>query len=473
MAITRRQFVTRLGALAAAAGFTSTQASQIMDALAWDNPGVYQGTFGKPRVVWIHGAECTGCSTSLLGIFENVNGAALYNSNATTAYTTVGALDLTGALPFDVDPPLTGVPNSNEFTYHRLGVSPDQQYGTSMDIADVVVDVIDLLYHETVMGAGGDLAYKWLKNFQASNTKPFVLVVEGALQWKDNGGAWDDSSVASKAVSWCSIGMNGTTNGTGEIDMPEMVKSLADKDQCAAVIGIGQCATFGGYPGCKPPISTATAGFDTSKSQTDALGLYDFLEAHSAISPKSSNKVVAVPGCPTNPWWFVLTVVAWLVDFHATAGKTVGTVGPLGILQTTAALGTPGYGVTIVGGVDGSRRLTAVYGNPIHSPLCPRYRYYTRGIFATYPGDPGCLQKIGCKGPAAKSLCGVHGWNNQQPTNDTGVAAVDSWDYGTPNANRAPNGTTATGGHCTRAGHPCMACTERGYPDNFVPFVVR
>ena len=27
------------------------------------------------------------------------------------------------------------------------------------------------------------------------------------------------------------------------------------------------------------------------------------------------------------------------------------------------------------------------------------------------------------------------------------------------------------GGHCTKAGHPCMACTEKGYPDSFVPFV--
>jgi hypothetical protein len=33
--------------------------------------------------------------------------------------------------------------------------------------------------------------------------------------------------------------------------------------------------------------------------------------------------------------------------------------------------------------------------------------------------------------------------------------------------------TVFNGGHCPRAGHPCMACTEKGYPDSFVPFVVR
>ena len=81
MAITRRQFVTRLGALAAAAGFSQVEASKIMDAMAFPATGSpYGGTFGKPRVVWLHGAECTGCSTSLLGIFEDTAGEAVYKS---------------------------------------------------------------------------------------------------------------------------------------------------------------------------------------------------------------------------------------------------------------------------------------------------------------------------------------------------------------------------------------------------------
>ena len=79
MAITRRQFVTRLGALAAAAGFSQSQASPRSWRRLRTTPLAlaYQGTFGKPRVVWIHGAECTGCSTSLLGIFENLTGEAI------------------------------------------------------------------------------------------------------------------------------------------------------------------------------------------------------------------------------------------------------------------------------------------------------------------------------------------------------------------------------------------------------------
>jgi Ni,Fe-hydrogenase I small subunit len=73
---------------------------------------------------------------------------------------------------------------------------------------------------------------------------------------------------------------------------------------------------------------------------------------------------------------------------------------------------------------------------------------------------------LGCKGPVTSSLCGVHGWNGQQPTNDS------TWDNSIALAN--PNALGGyKGGHCTRAGHPCMGCTEHGYPDAFVPFIVR
>jgi hydrogenase small subunit len=140
-----------------------------------------------------------------------------------------------------------------------------------------------------------------------------------------------------------------------------------------------------------------------------------------------------------------------------------GHAAPLGILGA----GTGGRVVDIVGGVDGSRRLKAVYSNAVHSGYCSKYRYYAKGIFASHPGDHGCLQKIGCKGPAARSLCATHGWNNQQPQNIPLGAAVS-----TANPAETP-GYPYEGGNCTRAGHPCMACTEAGYPDAFVPFVVR
>ena len=171
----------------------------------------------------------------------------------------------------------------------------NQADGNAVNIADVVVEIIDLEYHETIMTMGGDLGYQWLYDFihSASNTPPFILVVEGALQAKTNTGAWSDTGTA---VSWCSIGMNDA--GTAEHDTAEVVAALAVKSNCAAIIGIGQCATFGGYPGCKPPISAATAGFNSALSQTGAQGTYDFLYGCSrpaALPPRSSTPRVARP----------------------------------------------------------------------------------------------------------------------------------------------------------------------------------
>lgn len=452
MAITRRQFVTRMGALTAAAGLGQAEVSKLVSALAYNGTAPYPsgsnlgGTLGKPRVVWIHGAECTGCSTSLLGIFENAGGEAVVGTGIETGT----AAGMAGILPTQL--------GGGNFTLHATGYNVEGE-DAAINIADVVVDVIDLQYHETVMGMGGDLAAQWLEDFRNYDPTlfgpnpgdaPFVLVVEGALQDHLGGGAWGDTSDTS--VPWCSIGMS--ADGTIEHDMAETVVDLATKSTCVAVIPIGQCATFGGYPGCKPPITAATAGFDPSQAQTGAMGTYDYLVAHGHDA--AADKVVNVPGCPTNPWWFTLTVVLYLVDL--VNGPLAATDGPLGIVNQDLSFNAAA--------IDGDRRLKMVYGTPIHGPYCPRYRDYVKGIFAAQPGDPGCLQKIGCKGPATNSLCGMHGWNNQQPQNP------DDWNYGTATVNLAPNGQK-TGGHCTCAGHPCMACTEKGYPDSFVPFIAR
>lgn len=462
MAITRRQFVTRMGALAAAAGLSQADVARLTEAFAYGSPGL-GGQFGKPRVVWIHGAECTGCSTSVLGIFEDTAGTALYefdsNNPLKAKVTTGGAAGLAGVLP-------TSTGSGSDFTYHFAGYNVEG-YSTAMNIADVVVDVIDLKYHETVMGMGGDLAYKWLDDFitTADNDQhPFVLVVEGAMQDARGGGAWGETNTSKP---WCSIAMNDA--GTAEHDMAHTVAKLAKKDSCIGVVAIGQCATFGGYPGCKPAtqvgFDSTVYGFDNTKSQTGALGAHEFLstyvkqgvetDAFQAAVRAAAGKVVNVPGCPTNPWWFVLSVVIFLVEY--VNGPAASTNGPLGILDSNGA---------IVGGVDATRRLKLVYGTPIHGPACPRYQDFLNNNFATKPGAAGCLQLIGCKGPSTNSQCTLHGWNGQQPENP------DAWDYNVATTNLSANGRK-TGGFCISAGHPCMGCTEKGYPDSMVPFVVR
>ncbi|MGE5531560.1 MAG: hypothetical protein ACM3VW_05530 [Bacteroidota bacterium] len=442
MAITRRQFVTRLGALAATVGFSQADVSKLTEAFA-GNTSALGGTFNKPRVIWIHGAECPGCSTSLLGILEDANGLP-FKASGDSVTTTGAALGL------------AGVTNALGGAFPTLGgATRDALYGEEefVNIADVVIDVIDLQYHETVMGMGADLAARWLQDFITNNgglgaggatAAPFVLVIEGAMQDAREGGAWGESNTE---TPWCSIGMS--ANSSIEHDMAETVAKLAALNNCALVVPIGQCACYGGYPGCKPQITSTEAGFNSKVSQTGAKGAYDFLNEYTdtdaAFQAKvngAKDKVVAVPGCPTNPWWFVLTVVMAMVDL-VDASHPLGVIGDNGLPNPAA--------------VDYGRRLKKVYPIPVHSVYCPRFKYWASSTYALKPGDPGCLQKLGCKGIGTHSLCGAHGWNNQQPQNAGSLASLNG----------------GRGGHCTAAGHPCMGCTEKGYPDAFVPFVKR
>lgn len=459
MAITRRQFVTRLSTLAAAMGMSQVDLAQVTQAFA-HGPAWSGAWTDKPKVVWVHGAECTGCSTSLLSLFEDVRGTAVEG----TSISTLKALDLAvggngdggnvagtitaGALSISKETG-AGHPYGHRTLFETDGIvgadfeSEGGNGGKSAfvaNIADVLIDFIDLQYHETVMNMGGDLAYQWLKQLIGAadgSTAPFVLVVEGAIQPSGGGGMWNKTGDA----AWCSVGMSEQEESLGhygEHKFDELVFALAKKTECAAVVPIGQCATFGGYPACVSPVLKG--------SQTGAMGTYEFLRTQGATGIAASNKVINVPGCPTNPWWFILTVVAWLVDFTQPSR-------PLGVLTSGGAINPAA--------VDDQRRLKAVYGIPLHGPYCKHYSDWRQNIFASKPGEPGCLQLIGCKGPQTMTLCSVHGWNGQAPRNDATL------DYGVGGINGGK------GGNCVAGGHPCMACTEQGYPDAFLPFIVR
>ena len=440
MAVTRRQFVAGMTALAASLGFNSAQIAKITEALAYGN------LTKKPKVLWVHGAECTGCTVSLLSLYEDARGKAIRSMDIST-------LDALG-LAAPGDDVLTDLRTLQNNGFNVDG-SP-----YAINVQDILIDWVDLQYHETVQSMGGDLAYRVLADnmVNGEGQEPFVLVVEGAVQAIEKGGAWGDVGT----TPWCSIGMPDSAGtaigGLTDLSFDEVVKDLAEQSNCLAVISIGQCATFGGIPAAVSPEFTDFLGVgqgDNKGRQTGAMGTYEFLDYKGSAA---KNKVVNVPGCPTNPWWFVLTVVCFLVDLQAVLGTTDQT-GPLGIL------GTPGGALSIVGGVDATRRLTAVYGTPLHGPACARYGDYVNGIFAENPGDSGCLQLIGCKGPSVNSLCGVHGWNGQQPENIQSTASVDAYGVASIRGKQ--------GGNCIMAGHPCMGCTEQGYPDKFVPFVLR
>ncbi len=462
MAITRREFVTRLGALAAAAGLSQSQLLKITEAMGHSAPW---GTAAKPKVVWVHGAECTGCSVSLLSLFEDVRGRAVQDRTLTSSIdatgqgvSTLAALDLAvggdgdggHVLPAGVLTGGQGVGGHHHRTLNSAGADFDSAKNGNTpfvaNIADVLIDFISLEYHYALQAMGGDQAFQWLKNEMNLATTPFVLVVEGAVQVDTDPGFWNKPGGAGNAP-WCAVGENLAGDEMHRFD--NVVSTLASRANCVAVVSIGQCASFGGFPACKSP-SPEFRGM----SQTPAFGVHEFLSR--ANNTAAANKVINVPGCPTNPWWFVLTVVLWLAEY--VNGPAKGAAGPLGILNAAGG---------IVGGVDNQRRLEAVYGQSIHGPACSRYKYSFSApgrpaLYAQKPGDEGCLAMIGCKGLSTKSLCSLHGWNGQQPNND------EAWDQGIANLNG-----NIHGGNCITGGHPCMGCTERGFPDAYVPFIAK
>jgi hydrogenase small subunit len=160
----------------------------------------------KPSVVWLHFQDCTGCSETLLR---------------------------------------TSKP----------------------DVADLILNIISLDYHETLMVACGQQAEEALKSAVSQNAGKFVLVVEGAIPTKEQG-----------------IYMK-----LGGRPALEVLKDVGSK--AAAIIAIGSCASWGGVPSADPNPTGAT-GVD------------------SIITDKP---IVNIPGCPPNPYTLLGVVLEFAV----------------------------------------------------------------------------------------------------------------------------------------------------------------
>ena len=149
----------------------------------------------KPSVIWLHFQECTGCTESLLR------------------------------------------------TSHP-------------DLAELILDLISLDYHETLCAAAGHQVEKSLHDAMEANKGKYVLIVEGAIPEKDGG-------------IYCKIA------GKTAIDSLNEVAAHA-----GAIIALGSCASFGGIPAAGPNPTGATGAPMILKDKT----------------------VVTIPGCPANPY---------------------------------------------------------------------------------------------------------------------------------------------------------------------------
>ena len=203
MRIHRRHFLKYCIGSAAVLGLPLTVLGKLEEALA-------DATVPLPKVLWLNGANCTGCTVSL---------ANLFSASGPT------------------------------------------------DIADLLVNTIDLAFHANLMGAAGDLAVKQLKDTAQGN---FILVVEGGIPTAFNGHS---------CLLW-------SENGK-DVTAMEAVQMLAPKAD--VVLSVGTCASYGGIPAGNPnPTGIVSVGKLT--------GL----------------PTINIPGCPTHPDWIVWTIASLL-----------------------------------------------------------------------------------------------------------------------------------------------------------------
>jgi hydrogenase small subunit len=208
---------------------------------------------------------------------------------------------------------------------------------TQPTVSQLVLDVLSVDYHETIMAASGYLA----EEAKQATIKAggYLLVVEGSIP-------------QGEGEIYCTIG--------GKSGLQLLNEAAAN---AAAVVAVGNCAAFGGWPIASPNPTNATFVSDLIKDKP----------------------VMNLPGCPYNPVNLTAAVVHFL------------TFGELPAM-------------------DDLHRPLFAYGALIHDN-CPRRGHFDAGEFVVAWGDEGhrkgwCLYKMGCKGPVTFHNCPAVEYND-------------------------------------------------------------
>ncbi len=204
MNVTRRSFLRYCSLSATTLGLTASKLRLVEEALA--NPSA-------PSVIWLIGSACTGCSVSFLNRISD-------------------------------------------------------KAGEPADVADVVANAINLVFHPTIMGAAGETSVAALK--QAYNKGNYILVLEGAVPTAFGGHT---------CIVW-------SYNGQ-EVTYQQAVQELTAR--ALKTICVGTCAAFGGIP---------AAGSNPTK----AMGVRQY----------TGVPTINLSGCPANPDWVVWAIVQLL-----------------------------------------------------------------------------------------------------------------------------------------------------------------
>jgi hydrogenase small subunit len=133
-------------------------------------------------------------------------------------------------------------------------------------VAELVLDVLSLDYHETVMAPAGHQAEKSLMDTVEAYKGEYLVVVEGSIPTKDGG-------------IYCTVG------GRTALDLIQEIGGNA-----AAIIAAGTCAAYGGIPAAAP-------------NPTGAVGVEGLV---------NGVPIINLPGCPMNVQNLTAVVVHYL-----------------------------------------------------------------------------------------------------------------------------------------------------------------
>lgn len=204
---------------------------------------------GDPRVIWLQGQSCTGCSVSLLNSVNitTIDDVLLnkismdYHSNLIASAGDVAMASAVGAHPSPEK--VSAMAEQWLQSGSELSMDLNGPQGTP----DGTVNLYD---------------------YAALARQGFILVVEGSIPTGAEG-------------HFCHIG--------GGMTMIEAFDLLSARAQ--SIIAIGTCAAFGGIPAANPKPTNALS----------VDGALAYLGRTAAV--------VNIPGCPAHPDWFVGTVV--------------------------------------------------------------------------------------------------------------------------------------------------------------------
>ncbi|GFO55863.1 Ni/Fe hydrogenase [Geomonas sp. Red276] len=134
-------------------------------------------------------------------------------------------------------------------------------------VAELILDILSVDYHETVMAAAGFQAEEALAKVVREEKGKYIAIVEGSIPLKDNG-------------VYCCVAGKSALQSAREVC-----------GNALATIAVGTCASYGGLPAAKP-------------NPTGAVGVKEAVP---------SATVINLPGCPVNADNLTAIVVHYLV----------------------------------------------------------------------------------------------------------------------------------------------------------------